>query len=91
MSGDPFEELTPFAVIRRSDGEVAIAARATGSNVISVAPLRLLPPPPRRRLFYCPCRECGRPFILSEFRDGHSTLVPLSEVDTSSDDGIPFG
>jgi hypothetical protein len=80
-----FDHLEPFAILRRNDGSFSVAARAE-ANVISIAPLRAIPDPLKRRLYECPC--CGRPFILSEWPSGVVRLYPLPK--TPPDDGIPF-
>jgi hypothetical protein len=82
-----FGSLDPFLILRRQDGSLAVAARAEG-NVISLAPLRGIPDPPRRKLIQCPCPDCGRWLVWSEWPDGHTTLAPLST--TPHDDSIPF-
>jgi hypothetical protein len=81
-----FDELQPFLILRRNDGSFSVAARATG-NVVSIAPLVAIPDPPKRRLYECPC--CGRPFILSEWPDGHATITPIPKPPDDSSD-IPF-
>ncbi len=73
----------PFLVLRRRDGSYAVAARSPDGSFIELAPLRLLPPPPRRRLYDCP--HCGRFFVLSEWADGRRTLEKLTRP--HDDDG----
>jgi hypothetical protein len=77
--------LDPFLILRRQDGSLAVAARAEG-NVISIAPLRAIPDPPRRSLLECPC--CGRPFILSEWPTGMLTLSPFRPRPGDDGDGL---
>jgi hypothetical protein len=79
-----FGPLDPFLILRRRDDSLAVAARAPG-NVISIAPLRIVPDPPRRRLLICPC--CQRPFVISEWPNGTVRLTPLPK---SPDDDISF-
>ena len=69
---DDLGPLEPRYILRRRDGSLAVAARGEG-NLISLAPLVVIPHPPRRTLLECPC--CRRPFIMSEWPNGMMTLT----------------
>jgi hypothetical protein len=70
-------DLEPFAIVKLGDA-FAVASRAEG-NLISVAPLRAIPDPPHRTLLQCPCRDCRRWFVMSQWPSGVMTLKPLSD------------
>jgi len=72
----PPQAFEPFLLIHRRDGSFSVAAGAP-DGTIELAPLRVLPDPPRRKPLECPC--CDRWIVLNEFADGTMRLEPLSK------------
>lgn len=74
---DLLGELQPFLILRKRDNSLAVAALGEG-NLISLAPLVVIPDPPRRTaLLECPC--CRRPFVMSEWPNGMMRLRPFDD------------
>ena len=85
QDGDDLGPLRPFLILKRASGGYAVAAYAEDNKIISLAPLRIVPDPPRRRLIECPC--CDRWIVISEWPNGMMTITPLPKA---PDDDIPF-
>jgi hypothetical protein len=75
-AADTIGPLEPFAIIRRQDGSFTVAARDE-NGVIHLGALIGIPDPPKRKLLQCPCADCGRWLVWSEWPDGHATLTPF--------------
>ena len=81
-----FGPLEPYLILRRNDGSFVVPARDE-NGVIVIAPLIGIPDPPRRKLIQCPCPDCGRWLVWSEWPDGHATLAPFKPHPGDGGDG----